>query len=115
MARQPLEAGTAGKAPVVAAAIPRAHHARLRELAAARGLTTSGLLRLFVGQGLNDMAQGDDNDRTMQEARKGGSRSAAPGYLNASAGDRPAELDTNSERRRLPCPSTATITVPGDT
>ena len=110
MAQTPLEAGTTGKAPVVAAAIPRAQHAQLRAAAAARGLTVSALVRQLLSQALGAMPQGDDRRSRKQEAQ-GHHTLGSP---NAGKGQH-HQLEPND--RTLTCPTigTTTITVPSGT
>jgi hypothetical protein len=106
MAQRPIEDGFSGKAPNVAVVLPRAQRKLLRELASARGLTVSGLLRVMITQALDVVQQGDD--LTMQKAQDG-SRSV-PGSLNAYAGTRRPK-HTN-ERSDPQCPTSPRISAP---
>ena len=69
MAQKPLEEGMTGPAPIVAAKLPRADQARLREMASEQGLTVSALVRQLLGQALS-AAQGDGQKiRKMRKAQ----------------------------------------------
>jgi hypothetical protein len=107
MAQKPLEEGMTGPAPIVAAKLPRAHQARLREMASEQGLTVSALVRQLLGQALS-AAQGEDHTiRRTREARG----HHTPGLPNADY----QRYQLGHDDRNSQCPTiSTTITATSD-